>query len=373
MLGLGEVLISAMSQFPIADSLLADAIREGAFPGAAYGVLSHGQRLAIASIGGFTYQQDSPRVQPATIFDMASVSKVMATTAMAMLLWQRSQLDLDEPVGERCPEFLPPLGNATYLDDARQRITVRMLLSHCSGLPAYAPLYETYQTSSALLNACLKMPLEAPPETRAAYSDIGFIVLGHLLETAAGERLDRYCRREIFAPLEMSSTLYCPPDEMKPSIPPTGVGNSLRPGVLQGDVNDGNCWVLGGISGHAGIFSNVADTLRFAECFLRDGGALFRPETIEMFMTRQIVPPATEWALGWDTPTASSSSGKFFSTRSVGHLGYTGTSLWIDFDKDVAVVLLTNRTYPYESQVGVSKKIQQVRPLFHDAMMQNLI
>jgi CubicO group peptidase (beta-lactamase class C family) len=306
------------------------------------------------------------------MFDMASVSKVMATTAMAMLLWQRGQLDLDEPVGARLPEFLHPVASVTDLNRARQTITARMLLAHCSGLPAYAPLYENCRTAPALLDACLRMPLAAAPETRAVYSDIGFIVLGHLLETVAGERLDRYCRREVFAPLEMSSTQYCPPAELKAFIPPTGTGDSLRPRVLQGEVNDGNSWVLGGVSGHAGIFSNVADTLRFAECLLRGGGTLFRPETIALFTTRQKMPPATEWALGWDTPTAASSSGQFFSAHSVGHLGYTGTSLWMDFDKDVAVVLLTNRTYPDGSQAGVSKKIQQVRPRFHDAIMQEL-
>lgn len=362
-----------MSRFPIADSLLESAVHERAFPGASYGVFFRGQRLAVASRGRFTYQPESARTQPDTVFDMASVSKVMATTAMAMLLWQRGQLDLDEPVGARVPEFLQPSEKVAGLQSARQTITVRMLLTHCSGLPAYAPLYETCRSASMLLNACIQMPLEAPPETRAVYSDIGFIVLGHLLETIAGERLDVYCSREIFGPLEMSSTMYCPPDRLKPSIPPTGVGDGLRPGVLQGEVNDGNCWMLGGVSGHAGVFSNVPDILRFAECILGKGGILFRPETIAQFTTRQQVPVATEWALGWDTPTVASSSGQFFSAHSVGHLGYTGTSLWIDFDKKLAVVLLTNRTYPDGIQAGASKKIQRVRPLFHDAVVQALI
>ncbi len=206
-----------MSHFPIATSLLADAIDRRVFPGAAFGVLQGGEQLTIESLGGFTYQPDSPRVQPDTIFDMASVSKVIATTAMAMLLWERGQLDLDEPVGLRLPEFLRSAPEADTPASLKWTITARMLLAHCSGLPAYVPLYKECDTASALLDACLHMPLEAIPGTRAAYSDIGFILLGHLLETLAGERLDSYCRREVFAPLGMNSTLYCPPSELKPS------------------------------------------------------------------------------------------------------------------------------------------------------------
>lgn len=333
------------------------------FPAASFGVLQGGQRLAIGSVGGFTYQPESPRVLPESIFDMASVSKAMATTAMAMLLWERGRLDLDEPVGVRLPEFL---------HSSKQEITARMLLAHCSGLPAYAALYERCHTASALLDACLRMPLESPPGTRAVYSDIGFIVLGHLLETLAGERLDSYCRREVFAPLGMDSTVYCPPAELKPSIPPTSTGDILRPRLLQGEVHDNNCWILGGVSGHAGVFSNVADTLSLADCLLRKGGTLFRPETVSLFTARQQAPPETDWALGWDTPSESSSSGQFFSAHSIGHLGYTGTSLWIDFEKDLAVVLLTNRTYSTGGTDRASKQIQHVRPRFHDALMREL-
>ncbi len=362
----------AMSRFPAADSLLTHAVEENVFPGAAYGVLQGGQRLALESVGGFTYQPDSPRIHPDTIFDMASVSKAMATTVMAMLLSERGQLDLDEPVGVRLPEFLRSSADTADPDPAKREITARMLLAHCSGLPAYAPLYERCHTASALLDACLRMPLESPPGTRAVYSDIGFIVLGHLLETLAGERLDSYCRREVFVPLGMDSTVYCPPVELKPSIPPTSTGDSLRPHVLQGEVHDNNCWVLGGVSGHAGVFSNVADALSLAGCFLRGGGTLFRAETVSLFTTRQRTPPQTDWTLGWDTPSAVSSSGQFFSAHSIGHLGYTGTSLWIDFEKDLAVVLLTNRTYPTGATDRASKQIQRVRPRFHDELMREL-
>ena len=361
-----------MSCFPIATSVLADAIAQRVFPGAAFGVLYHGERLVIESMGSFTYQSDSPRVQPDTIFDMASVSKAMATTAMAMLLWERGLLNLDEPVGRRIPAFVAIDCDAGSLSGLKRQITARMLLAHCSSLPAYAPLYRRCRTASELLEACLHMPLGTVPGTQAVYSDIGFIILGHLLETIAGEKLDSFCRREVFAPLRMNSTYYCPPSELKPVIPPTADADNFRHRVLQGEVHDGNCWMLDGVSGHAGVFSNVADILCLADCLLHRGFNVFRPETVSLFTARQKMPSSSGWALGWDTPTAPSSSGKFFSAHSVGHLGYTGTSLWIDFEKDLAVVLLTNRTYPGHPDAVASEKIKAIRPQFHDALMQEL-
>ncbi len=365
-----------MIQFPAAHIVLTQAIQHHAFPGAAYGVLLRGDVLAAESAGCFTYQSDSPPVMPGTIFDMASVSKVMATTAMAMLLYERGQFDLDEQIGDRLPEFVRDVSPGS----PRRKITARMLLAHSSGLPAYARLFEHCHSSAALLEACLHMPLEAQPETQTAYSDIGFIVLGHLLETIAGERLDSYCQREVFTPLGMNSTLYCPPLRLKASIPPTAIESPIRPRIVQGEVHDDNCYVLDGISGHAGLFSNVADTLRFANCILHGGSPILRRETISLFATPHLLSHCPsgqnsvqdDRALGWDMPSRPSSSGQFFSAHSVGHLGYTGTSLWIDFEKQLAVALLTNRTYPgNQPEEEEAKKIQQVRPRFHDALFKD--
>jgi serine-type D-Ala-D-Ala carboxypeptidase len=360
-----------MSHFPIATSVLAEAIQQRVFPGAVFGVLHPNEQFVIESIGEFTYQPDSPRVHTDTIFDMASVSKAIATTSMAMLLLERGQLDLDEPLARRFPEFLESCSESESLVALRSTVTPRMLLAHCSGLPAYAPLYKTCATATEVLEACMRMPLETIPGTHAAYSDIGFILLGHLLEQIAGERLDSFCQREVFAPLGMSSTMYCPPAELRGSIPPTACKENFRGRILQGEVHDGNCWRLGGVSGHAGLFSTVPDILRLADCLLDRGRNIFRPETISTFTTRQMMPPSSSWALGWDTPTAPSSSGALFSANSVGHLGYTGTSLWIDFDKQVAIVLLTNRTYPGD-EAAISETIKSVRPRFHDALMREL-
>jgi CubicO group peptidase (beta-lactamase class C family) len=360
-----------MSRFPIATSVLVHAINHGAFPGAAFGVLRRSEPPAIESIGRFTYQPDSARILPDTIFDLASVTKAMATTSMAMLLWERGQFDLDEPIVRRLPEFAAPGPDTTSLSEFRQNITPRMLLVHCSGLPAYAPLYKTCKTAAELLDACLHMPLESVPGTQAVYSDIGFILLGHLLEKVAGERLDAFCRREVFVPLGMNSTLYCPPAELKLSIPPTSDAENFRHRVLQGEVHDGNCWRLGGVSGHAGLFCDVADTLRLADCLLHHGHNIFQPETVAKFTTRQEMPPSSGWAIGWDTPTAPSSSGTLFGSHSIGHLGYTGTSLWIDLDKEVAIVLLTNRTYPRDGKAA-SETMKNIRPRFHEALMREL-
>ncbi|HET9099674.1 MAG TPA: serine hydrolase domain-containing protein [Acidobacteriaceae bacterium] len=360
-----------MRRFPIATSVLTQSIQQRAFPGAAFGVLHPDEPFAIESLGGLTYQPESPRVQTDTIFDMASVSKAMATTSMAMLLWERGQLDLDEPLVRRVPEFRALNSEAESPTTLRDQVTPRMLLAHCSGLPAYAPLYKTCSTALELFQACLRMPLDAAPGTQAVYSDIGFILLGHLLEQVGGERLDTFCQRELFAPLGMNSTMYCPPAQLSASIPPTADKENFRGRVLQGEVHDGNCWRLGGVSGHAGLFSNVPDTLRLADCLLHGGRNILRPETILKFTTRQHTPPSSSWALGWDTPTAPSSSGTRFSAHSVGHLGYTGTSLWIDFEKQVAIVLLTNRTYPGD-EAALHQSMKRIRPRFHDAIMREL-
>jgi CubicO group peptidase (beta-lactamase class C family) len=360
-----------MSRFPIATSLLTRAIDEGVFPGAAFGVVQRGEHFAIECVGGFTYDADSPRIRPDTIFDLASVSKAIATTTTAMLLWERGQLKLDEPVALRLPALVDIKPEPGPFFSLRSTITPRMLLAHCSGLPAYAPLYKTCATANDLLEACLHMPLETVPGTNAMYSDIGFILLGHLLEAISGERLDTFCSREIFTPLGMTSTIYCPSSDLRSSIPPTADADNFRHRVLRGEVNDGNCWRLGGVSGHAGVFSNVADLLSLAGCLCDSGGKIFEPGTVSEFTKRQQMPPTSGWALGWDTPTAPSSSGTFFSNHSVGHLGYTGTSLWIDLDKQVAIVLLTNRTYPRDGEAA-SETMKRFRPRFHDALMHEL-
>jgi CubicO group peptidase (beta-lactamase class C family) len=248
-----------------------------------------------------------------------------------------------------------------------------MLLDHSSGLPGYVRLFESTNDRLAMIDACLRQPLTADPGMRTEYSDIGFMILGYLVETITGERLDAYCQREIFALLGMSTTRFCPEAGLRASIPPTEDDRSFRHRILQGEVHDENASVMGGVAGHAGLFSNALDPLRIAACILArgitpSGSNLFSTQAVALFTQPTQQPPGTSRALGWDTPTAPSSSGKLFSPRSIGHLGFTGTSLWIDLDAGIAVSLLTNRTWPDRS----NQAIRELRPRFHDILRREL-
>jgi CubicO group peptidase (beta-lactamase class C family) len=358
-------------RFPSACRVLEEAIEARAFPGCAFGILAGG-RVFQGGLGRFTYDAESPTVALETVFDVASLTKVMATTAAAMLLHQRGWLDVDTPLGELLPGFV--IGREP--GDAAWRVTLRHLLAHNSGLPGYVRFFESATTPVALFRACLELGLEAEPGARAEYSDPGFILLGKALEVLTGEYLPGWVRREMFGPLGMTATGFCPRAEIRAAIPPTEEDRTFRKRKIQGEVQDENAWVLKGAAGHAGLFSCVPDLLRFAEAILHAGIAsgtdrsqpgLFEPKTVEYFARRQ-GPEGSSRALGWDTPSEKSSSGRHFSKRSIGHLGYSGCSLWIDLEAGVAVALLTNRTWP-ERQ---SQLIREVRPAFHDAVREAL-
>lgn len=278
-----------------------------------------------------------------------------------MILYERGMLDLEAPVASIVPEFAGE-------DGQRDTVTVHMLLAHSSGLPAYEKLFLKYKTSDELLREAFSVPLAVPPGTRAEYSDIGFIILGKLLERIADQPLDEFCQREIFGPLGMVQTAFNPPAAWKSSIVPTADDRSSRHRIIQGEVQDENASVLGGVAGHAGLFSTAQDLAVFANAMLHGGEPILRPATLSLFTRRETSPTGTSRALGWDTPSSPSQSGKYFSPHSFGHLGYTGTSLWIDAEKQIAIVLLTNRTWPDCS----NQQIKQVRPAVHDAVMEAL-
>jgi CubicO group peptidase (beta-lactamase class C family) len=329
------------------------------------------------------------------MFDLASLTKPIATTAMAMLLYERGLLELDAPIVGTVPEFLrDSSGNS---DARRHEITFRMLLAHSSGLPAYEKLFLKAQSRDELLRAAFTMPLSANPGTRAAYSDIGFIILGVALERLAGEKLDAFCQREIFGPLAMTSTTFNPSPDLRIKIPPTadermaecGAGaparelrkvelpssvsqpkprSTFRDRIIQGEVQDENAYVLGGVATHAGLFARAEDVARFAHAMLNGGAPILRPETVSYFTHRDNTPGSSR-ALGWDTPSNPSQSGKYFGPNSYGHLGYTGTSLWIDPDRQLSITLLTNRTWPD----CANQSIKQLRPRFQDAIAESLL
>ncbi len=368
--------------FSSAFSILTDAITNRAFPGASVAVTHRGKLVALEAFGRFTYGPASPgapsfsrpvreggdfAVTPATLFDLASVSKVIATTTMTMLLYERGLLDLEAPVAAIIPEFVSASPEANQ-DSRRRDVALRMLLAHSSGLPAYEKLFLKAGTRDELLHAAFTTRLTADPGSRAEYSDIGFIILGAALERLSGESLDHFCQRDVFGALGMSTTIFNPPPEMRARIAPTVDDRDFRHRIIQGEVHDENASVLGGVAGHAGAFATAEDVAKFAHAMLNGGHPILHRETVSLFTRREGKPEGTSRALGWDTPSRPSQSGKCFSAASFGHLGYTGTSLWVDPERQLSVTLLTNRTWPDCS----SQAIKTVRPKFHDAVIEAL-
>ncbi len=348
-------------RFRSAFDILEKAIANRAFPGCSLAVTLRGELVARKALGHFTYDSGSPEVTDASLFDLASLTKVVATTAMAMILYERGLLDLEAPVSVIVPEF-------ARVGDRRGEVTLRMLLAHSSGLPAYERLFLRAKTRDAVLEAAFTTPLAAAPSQRAEYSDIGFIILGVVLERLADETLDVFCQREIFGPLGMTHTSFNPPPSLKASTPPTTDDRTFRHRVVQGEVQDENTSVLGGVAGHAGLFSTAEDLAIFAHAMLNGGYPILHLATVELFSRRESAPKGTSRALGWDTPSVPSQSGKYLSPLSFGHLGYTGTSLWIDPDRQLSIALLTNRTWP-DCQ---NQAIKQVRPAVHNAVIEAL-
>ena len=357
-------------QFARAIGVLENAIVARAFPGCAFGVFAGGEIILQDARGRFTYDEGSPSVLPETAFDIASITKVASTTATAMLLYQRGALDLETPLGELLPGFVVGRSPA----EKARLVTLRHLLAHNSGLPGYVELFRTETTPSALMQACLQLPIEAGPGTRVEYSDPGFLLLSKALEVCLRENLASWTQREIFQPLGMVETGFNPSSTDWPAIPPTEEDTTFRHRRIQGEVQDENAYILGGVAGHAGLFSNIPDLLNFASAILdavesnsstsgRRG--LFESHTVQQFSQRQ-GPEGSSRALGWDTPSENSSSGSQFSSHSIGHLGFSGCSLWIDLDARVAIALLTNRTWPDRQ----SQLIRELRPAFHNAVRQ---
>jgi serine-type D-Ala-D-Ala carboxypeptidase len=347
--------------FSRAFKVLADGVEKKAFPGAVTAVTHSGKLVALKVLGRFTYDVSSPPIEVESIFDLASLTKVVATTTMAMILYERGLLDLQMPVVGVLPEFRSQ-------DSRRSIITFRQLLAHSSGLPAYERLFLRTKARDELLQEAFAIPLKHDPDTHAEYSDVGFILLGVALERIAGESLDRFCQREIFGPLGMFHTAFNPPAAWKSRIVPTADDQTFRKRVIRGEVQDENASVMGGVAGHAGLFSTVSDTAILANTMLNGGAPIIRRETLALFTRREDSPASTSRALGWDTPSRPSQSGKYFSAASFGHLGYTGTSLWMDSERKISVTLLTNRTWPDCS----NQAIKEIRPAFHDAVMEAL-
>jgi CubicO group peptidase (beta-lactamase class C family) len=338
-------------RFAEADAVVAAATGT-AFPGAVLAVGRPGEPPHERAFGRLSYETGAAEVKPDTIYDLASLTKVVATTTVAMMLVDEQKLDLDAPVARLLPRFR---------GGAKEAVSVRHLLSHSSGLPWWAPLYKEASGRREMLERLLALPLAYEPGTRSDYSDLGMVLLGVLLEEAGGAPLEILVRSRVTEPLGLVDTGYLPGPALVPRIAPTEL-DPWRGRLLVGEVHDENAFAFGGVAGHAGLFGTAGDLARFARMVLdgglHEGRRLVSRATIELFTRRAGVPRSTR-ALGWDTAADEgggrsstpgdpcySSAGSLLSPRSFGQTGFTGTSLWIDPDRGLYLVLLTNRVHP---------------------------
>ncbi len=345
-----------------ADRLLEDFHARGAFPGGVLAVGYQGTLIHLHPFGRLTYDADASQVTEDTLYDLASLTKVVATTTMAMILVDEGRLDLDRPVQDFLPGFQGP---------GKEAVTVRHLLSHSSGLDAMAPLYKELRGREAFVERIQAMDLVYPTGSRSTYSDPGVILLGEILERVAGRPLEAFVRERVFAPLGMRETLFKPPIELQPRIAPTEF-DPWRRRLVHGEVHDENAFAMGGVAPHAGLFGTAGDLARFAQMMLNggvlEGRRIVSRETVELF-TRRAGIPGSDRALGWDTKSAEgSSAGTLFSPRSFGHTGFTGTSMWIDPERQLYVILLTNRVHPTRE----NQLIREARPAVADAVVRAL-
>jgi CubicO group peptidase (beta-lactamase class C family) len=340
------------------DRAVADGISAGAFPGAVV-VIGTGDTVLFAEgYGHFTYSWDSPVPDPdSTLYDLASLTKVVATTAAVIKLVDRGLVDLTAPVQHYLPDFQ---------GEGKELVTVRHLLEHRSGLRAFLPLNELTSTPAEARQRVMAEPLRWAPASRVEYSDLNAILLGWLVEDVSGVALDEFAAKEVFAPLGMSQTGYRPSRNRTRRMAPVGL---WRGHVIAGELHDQNAVRLGGVSGHAGLYSTGSDLARYAQMYLnhgRDeqGGQAFRSETISLFTRRG---PGNR-ALGWEMrdTTDVANTGTLLSSSAFGHGGYTGTSIWIDPARDLFVVILTNRVFAPRTRRSIST-LKAIRARVADA------
>lgn len=349
---------------PLADSLRATldrAVVDSAFPGAFVIVGTHDRILAQYGAGHLDWSP-SPVPNDSSIWDMASLTKVIATTSSLMQLVEQHRVELDAPV----QRYLP-----TWTGPNKEKVTVRDLLTHSSGLPAWRPLYKEASDAASAMALAYATPLDTFPGIRMVYSDIGGILMGEIVRAVSGERIDQYFATHIAVPLKLHESTFLPPASLLPRIAPTEV-DPWRQRHLRGEVHDENAAMLGGVSGHAGLFSSARDLARVAQLYLShgalDGVRIWKPQTIVQFTTVRDSTFSNR-ALGWETPTGTNSAGHLMKRPAFGHTGFTGTSIWIDPAHDFFVVLLTNRVNPTRA----NNKITAVRQAVADSVMTYLV
>jgi CubicO group peptidase (beta-lactamase class C family) len=356
------------------DAIVEAAVAERAFPGGVLAVGRGGVLVHLRAFGRLSYDPGAAEVATDTLYDLASLTKVVVTTTLSMILVDEGKLNLDARVHAFFPAFSGP---------AKERVTVRHLLTHSGGLQWWAPLYKEVQGKAAYLGRIVAMDLAYDPGARSVYSDLGIILLGDILERLSGASFEEQAQRRVLQPLAMKDSRYRPPAALVDRIAPTE-NDAWRGRVVRGEVHDENALALGGVAPHAGLFGTAPDLAHLAQALL-DGGSfagrrIVSRGTVELFTERAGIP-ASSRALGWDTPTDESgqrsstpgqpgysSAGSLFSARSFGHTGFTGTSMWMDPERGLYVILLTNRVHPTRE----NNQIRGTRAQVADAVVRAL-
>ncbi len=348
----------SLYDFSQVDSLMYDAIKRRTFPGAQLLVARNGKAILNKCYGRFTYSPKSPEVNYNTLYDLASLTKVLSTTTAAMILYEQGKLKLSDYVYKYLPEFD---------NNGKDKITIEQLLLHTSGLPAGHRFYKKFSARREVINAIMNEKLINEPGEKFVYSDLGMIVLQLVIEKITGMPLDKFVYDNVFSKLNLSHITYNPSQASKKFCAPTEKDNYWRRKLVQGEVHDETAALLGGVSGNAGLFSNAEDIGVFVQMLL-DGGVyknkrILKKETIDFFTARR----ENDRALGWDTKSAEgyTSAGSLFSLNSFGHTGFTGTSIWVDKERKLFVILLTNRVYPTRK----NREHIKFRPVLHDAVI----
>jgi CubicO group peptidase (beta-lactamase class C family) len=354
--------------------LLSEGVRDDVYPGAVLLVAREGKIIFFHEVGQRSLIPPDGPMTKDTIFDLASLTKPLATTLAVMKCVDDGRIDLDQPLESLLPNTVPK---------DKKTITPRQILAHCAGFEDWKPFYlnlvehEPANRKTLLRTWIMGAPLSNQPGERTIYSDLGFMVLEWVIEECTGSPLDIFLDRNFFSPLSLKRMFF------NEHSSPIRFGENQyaatedcpwRKKVMRGLVHDENAYALGGYSGHAGLFGTAEDAYILVDLlrshFLGGRQDYFNTGTVKTFFTRQDLVEGSTWALGWDTPSPQdSSSGNFFSSQSVGHLGYTGTSLWLDIDKDVVVIFLSNRIHPSRK----NEKIRAFRPVLHDMIIQEVI
>lgn len=344
---------------------------DSAFPGGVIAVGFRDSVVLLAAVGHYGANDPRP-VTTETIYDLASLTKVIGLTTAAMMLVDEGKLDLEAPVQRYVPAFQ---------GSNKERVTIKHLLTHSSGMPAWRPLYAEAKTREEALALVDTTVLLRQPGDTFIYSDLGAIVLTQAVEAITGQRLNDFLYGHLFGPEGMQSTRFLPPASWRDRIAPTENDTTFRHRLLLGEVHDENAGRLGGVSGHAGLFSNAPDLAKFATWLL-----WFRTEdpiqsrscgtpapclgraTVRSFTQRQNIPPGSSRALGWDTPSENSSAGTKMGPNAFGHTGFTGTSIWFDPDRNLFIILLTNRVNPTRANTKILQVRRRVADLVNDAL-----